>query len=74
MSILSRSCLSFPSACPIPFSKPFHALSFTFAEPFPEEGCRSRRVSVTADRNGVLDVVMMTWDLDLDDKVTYSTR
>ncbi|CAM9336262.1 unnamed protein product, partial [Ectocarpus fasciculatus] len=43
-------------------SEPFHALSFRFGESFPEEGCRSRKVSVRAKEDGVLDAVMMTWD------------
>lgn len=55
-------------------SEPFHALDFDFAQPFPEEGCRSRKLSVQADTDGVLDAVMMTWDLALHGDVTYSTR
>lgn len=55
-------------------SKPFHALGFQFAESFPEEGCRSRKVSVRAQQDGVLDAIRMTWDLALHGDVTYSTR
>ena len=55
-------------------SKPFNALEFDFGQPFPEEGCRSRKIAVQADNDGVLDAVMMTWDLALHGDVTYSTR
>ncbi|CAM9327937.1 unnamed protein product [Sphacelaria rigidula] len=58
----------------VKLSESFHALTFKFGEPFPEEGCRSRRVTVKADRDGILDAVMMTWDLNLDGEVSYSTR
>lgn len=52
----------------------FDALDFDFSEPFPEDGCRSRRVSVRAETSGVIDAVMMTWDLALHGDITYSTR
>ena len=55
-------------------SESFHALDFNFSEPFPEDGCRSRRVSVRAETAGVVDAVMMTWDLALHGGLTYSTR
>lgn len=55
-------------------SELFHALDFNFSEPFPEDGCRSRRVSVRAESAGVIDAVMMTWDLALHGDITYSTR
>ncbi|CAM9779437.1 unnamed protein product, partial [Hapterophycus canaliculatus] len=49
-------------------------LDFDFRSPFPEEGCRGRKVSVRVQQEGVLDAVMMTWDLSLHGDVTYSTR
>ncbi|CAN0132511.1 unnamed protein product [Scytosiphon promiscuus] len=52
----------------------FHALDFDFRSPFPEEGCRGRKVSVRVQHEGVLDAVMMTWDLSLHGDVEYSTR
>lgn len=57
-----------------PNSERFHALDFDFRSPFPEEGCRGRKVSVRVQEEGVLDAVMMTWDLSLHGDVTYSTR
>lgn len=59
---------------PASSSKPFHALEFDFGQPFPFEGCRSRKVSVQADKAGALDAIMMTWELALHGDVTYSTR
>ncbi|CAN0397073.1 unnamed protein product, partial [Discosporangium mesarthrocarpum] len=50
------------------------ALGFDFREVFPEDGCRSRTVTVTIKEDGVLDAVMMTWDLALGHGQTYSTR
>lgn len=43
-------------------------------ESFPEEGCRSRKVSVPVEGDGVLDAIMLTWDLALHGEVSYSTR
>lgn len=61
-------------AIPLKISAAFHFLDFDFSVPFPEEGCRSRTMSVKAVRDGILDAVMITWDLALCGDVTYSTR
>lgn len=59
---------------PLENSEAFYLLDFDFSVPFPEEGCRSRTMSVRAVRDGILDAVMITWDLALGGDVTYSTR
>ncbi|CAM9621331.1 unnamed protein product, partial [Choristocarpus tenellus] len=54
-------------------SDAFEALSFNFGEVFPEDGCRSRTMTVEATSDGVLDAIMMTWDLALSPGISYST-
>lgn len=75
-TVAARACVAraLPPALISPTSEAFHALEFNFGQPFPEEGCRGRKVSVRAAKDGVVDAVMMTWDLALHGDVTYSTR